>query len=158
MISQRLRAGPTDPPFTPAPRKCARNPPRRACGFSLLELLVAFMVLTLALTVIFRIVAGSLRNIRVAGEYAQALEHAEDRLAAVGVGERLRAGERAGHWPDGYRWREIVEEYRPWPQDQSGPGEPTAHSVRVEVSWGDTGNPRWLSLTTLRVQGLEQDR
>jgi len=56
-------------------------------GFSLIEILVAFVILAMSLTVIFRIFSGGLRNVALSEDYAQAVLVAESQLSAIGVSE-----------------------------------------------------------------------
>ena len=59
---------------------------RRACvGFSLLEILVAFVIMALALGVLMRVFSGPLNSTAVADHYAEARLNAESKLASIGV-------------------------------------------------------------------------
>jgi len=49
-------------------------------GYSLIEVLVAFTILALTLTVLFRIFSGGLRNVDAAADYAMAVLVAEGKL------------------------------------------------------------------------------
>ena len=64
----------------------------RSCGYTLIEVLIAMMILALSLTVIFRIFSGGLRNIGIASDYSHAVMVAESVLAATGVTEALEPG------------------------------------------------------------------
>src|SRR6478609_1305712 len=50
-------------------------------GFSLLEVLVAFVIVALVATALFRLFGGALNNASAAGEWSRALLLAESRLA-----------------------------------------------------------------------------
>ena len=50
-------------------------------GFSLVEMLVALVVLSLSLGVLYRAAVGATRNVRVAAEYTEAVMLAESKLA-----------------------------------------------------------------------------
>ena len=50
-------------------------------GFSLIEMLVALVVLSLSLGVLYQAAAGATRNVRVAAEYTEAVMLAESKLA-----------------------------------------------------------------------------
>ncbi len=126
---------------------------KRACrGFSLLEVLVAFVILALTLGVFMRIFSGGLGNIGAAENYSQAITIAESRLAAIGIETPLVVGEMSGEEAPRYTWRTRVEKASP-----GVPGEPGAtpplelYQVEVTVSWGDAQKPRSVHLTTLRA-------
>jgi general secretion pathway protein I len=55
--------------------------PARALGFSLIEMLVALVVLSLSLGVLYQAATGAIRNVRVAAEYTDAVMLAESVLA-----------------------------------------------------------------------------
>ena len=65
-------------------------------GLSLIEVLVAFVVLALTLGVILQIFSGGLRNARLSDAYTRALLLAETRLEAEGSEQALVPGETAG--------------------------------------------------------------
>jgi general secretion pathway protein I len=89
--------------------------PVRCRGFSLLEVLVAFAILALALTVLMQVFSTGLRNISVGEDYTRAVLLAESVLASVGVEQPLQEGERTGtfdeKYGEAYRWRVAVSRY-----------------------------------------------
>lgn len=78
---------------------------RRCRGFTLLEVLVAFLVLSLSLGVLMRIFSQSLGNIGAAADHSHALAVAESVLAGAGVETPLADGESDGADDRGYRWQ-----------------------------------------------------
>lgn len=84
-----------------------RSDPRQR-GFSLLEILVAFVILAVSLGTIMRIFSSSLRNIGDAERRAQAVAVAESVLAGLGVEKPLTDGEISGEAEPGYRWSARV--------------------------------------------------
>ena len=74
-------------------------------GFTLLEVLVAFIIAALALGALYQGTLGGLLAARVAGQTQEALSRARSRLAEIGHGAPLRAGEQQGDDGGGYRWR-----------------------------------------------------
>ncbi len=76
-------------------------------GFSLLEILVAFILLALAMAVLMRIFSSSLNGATVADRYAKATMLAESKLAAAGVEEGLKEGSSSGTYDDMFSW--VVE-------------------------------------------------
>ncbi len=126
---------------------------RRAGGFSLIEVLVAFMVLAISLSVLFRVFSGGLRNVAVTEGYSRALMLAQSRLASAGISEPLQAGESTGEWGGLYHWRQVVEDYDPWAGQEDEPPAPAvpAYVVTVEVSWEQDAKLRRVSLQSVRL-------
>ena len=126
---------------------------RRAMqGFTLIEVLVAFMILTLSLSVLFRIFSSGLTNVAVAGDYAQAVLVAESQLALVGRSEPLLVGQTYGESGEQFRWRRTVESYLPWDDDTALTVPVSGYHISVEVSWTRNGRDQQIILNSLRVQ------
>ena len=121
-------------------------------GFTLIEVLVAFMILTLSLSVLFRIFSSGLTNVAVAGDYAQAVLVAESQLALVGRSEPLLVGQTRGESGEQFRWRRTVESYIPWEDDTALTVPVSGYHVSVEVSWTHNGRDQQIILNSLRVQ------
>jgi general secretion pathway protein I len=127
---------------------------KQSCrGFSLLEVLVAFIILAMALGVLMRIFSGGLGNIGAAEHYSQAVAIAELKLAAIGVESPLTEGENTGAAEHGYTWRTSVHRY----EERDQPVEAASrlvdlYQVDVTVNWDDTSTkPRSLRFVTLRA-------
>lgn len=127
---------------------------KHACrGFSLLEVLVAFIILSLALGVLMRIFSGGLGNIGAAEHYSRAVAIAESQLAAAGIESPLTEGENAGEIENGYTWRTSVRRYDADEQPLEGVVLPVdLYQVEVTVNWDHTATtPRTLRFVTLRA-------
>jgi general secretion pathway protein I len=130
---------------------------RRVQGFSLLEVLVAFVVLALSLAVVMRIFAGGLDNIGSANRYTQALHLAQSLLDAQGRETPLTMGETSGETLEetgaGLEWRISVTPFQT--ENEATPvAEHPVQLVRIDVrvQWDrERKTPRSLDLTTLRV-------
>lgn len=128
-------------------------------GFSLLEVLVAFVILALVATALFRLIGGALGNAGVAEDVSRAVLVAQSRLDAARAGARL-VGE-SGSEDDGrIAWTTTVE---PWVSpDAAAAADPRPVSpmqlyrIRVEVRYpGAGGRERTLALSTLRLARRE---
>ena len=129
---------------------------KRQRGFSLIEILVAFMILAMSLTVIYRIFSGGLRNVALSEDYARAVLVAESQLAAIGISEPLVRGVSSGEWGERFRWQRVVEQYQPWEQDKELSTQLLAYSVTVNVDWEHAGRSRQVSLSSVRLKPVEQ--
>lgn len=127
----------------------------RQRGFTLLEVIVAFAVLALALVLLLGTLSGSAREVRLSADAGRAALHAQSLLDQVGVGEALRPGVRDGEFEDGrYRWSLRIDPY----VDPSRRGpvaiDPAAARLlllALDVEWGDGGPRQRLQLQTLRL-------
>jgi len=124
----------------------------RQSGYTLIEVLVAFMILALALTVLLRIFSGGLRNVSVSSDYATATLIAESRLASAGVDLPLRPGETSGSEGERFAWTVSVQEYLPWPGYRSAAQGVDAYRVTVTVEWPNGNNTRSVGLSTIRLR------
>ncbi len=89
-------------------RRAARH---RAAGFSLLEVLVAFVVLSLVATALFRLFSGALGNASAAEEYSRATLVAQSVLDEAAAGT-LREGTQHGSADDGrLQWTVDITPY-----------------------------------------------
>jgi general secretion pathway protein I len=130
----------------------------RSLGFSLLEVLVAFIILALVGTALFELFGGALNNASAADEYSRAALFAESRLTAAIVEAPLREGGDQGVSEDGkYTWATRIEPYvgPGTTADQDRLGQQAAvrlWRISVTVSWpGTLGNQRSVSLASLRL-------
>lgn len=131
----------------------------RQRGYTLIEVLVAFAVLALALTVLLGTLSGATRQVRWSADAGRAALHAQSLVAQVGVGEPLVPGRRGGELEAGrYRWLLEVE---PWIDPQL-PAAPLADpfgarmmALRLTVEWGEGGPRERLVVESLRLAAEE---
>lgn len=126
-------------------------------GFSLLEVLVAFAILSLALGVLLRIFGGGTQLAAHADERARAVLLAESLLAAVGKEAPLQLGVSGGEIDETFRWQLEVAPWQPAePLPENLPYQ--AYWVELTVAWGDGDNTREYGLGTLRLQAASPQR
>lgn len=85
----------------------------RQRGFSLIEVIAAFLIFALGFGVLLEILTGSLRIAHRSENYTQATLWAESLLDQVGVGETLEEGEESGSFNDDYRWSMSITKVDP---------------------------------------------
>jgi general secretion pathway protein I len=91
------------------------SPRRRAeAGFSLLEVLAAFVILALVATALFRLFSGSLLNVSAADEWSRALLLAESQLdLAASARPLMETTERGQDSTGTIQWESRVVAYAP---------------------------------------------
>ena len=87
----------------------SNRPNRRASGFTLLEVLVAFTILAVLLTALIQAFSQGLRASTVAEERATAVLVARSIMAEVGSSIPLEESEQSGDLEDGLGWRLIID-------------------------------------------------
>jgi len=131
----------------PAPAK----PSPRQRGFSLIELLVAFVILSLSLSLIYGLFSGGARSLRQAREWTEAAAWAETKLATLGVAEPLREGRFAGALARGYHWQLQVSRADADPR----PDALALYRLQLGVRWHSAGRDHQLQFETLRLPASE---
>jgi general secretion pathway protein I len=129
-------------------------------GFSLLEVLAAFVILALVATALFRLFGGALGNAGVAEDASRAMLVAQSRLDAT-RGE-MRGASTSGVEQDRFAWTTRIE---PWesPDAAAQPAgvapmlTPTQlFRITVEVRYpGAGGRERALQLSSLKLARRE---
>ena len=126
-------------------------PRRRSRGYTLVEVLVAFVILAMALTVLLRIFSGGVRNVAVSSDYAKAVLIAESRLATAGIDDTLAPGETDGVENGRFRWTRVVTDYEPAADYASTVRGLRGYRVTVTVSWPNGDRERRIELNTVRL-------
>jgi general secretion pathway protein I len=138
--------------------RVGRTVSMRARGFSLLEVLAAFLILALVGTVLFRLFGASLNNAGAAEDFSRAVGLAESRLASAAAAQPLSEGGDQGVSDDGrFTWMTSVAPYVPADSSPdllrvSEAATVTLWRVGVTVTWpGTFGNTHSVVLSTIRL-------
>jgi general secretion pathway protein I len=128
----------------------------RQTGFSLLEMLVAFSILSIAITILLNIFSSGVRYAAVAEDYAIATQVAESLMNRIGVEYPLESAYQEGLEQDKYHWQYRIEPYfLPIFETESTtePAEDTGlFSVYVQVSWENGSDNRVIELQALKQE------
>ncbi len=144
------------------------NAASRARGFTLLEVMLAFVVLAVAMGLLVGMLANGLRQVRQAQGETEAALHAQTLLDQIGILEPIAPVVREGNLDqDRYRYRldisEAEDPVAPVPGQlppEAGPpvtaasliGGPTLYRVVLDVSWGAGAPGQQLRFVTLRAR------
>lgn len=128
---------------------------RRQRGFTLVEVVVAFLLLSLVLASGFELFTTGMRRAIDIEERSQALAIAQSQLAAVGVEQALKEGSASGQSDDGkFRWTTTVARS---PEGGGDPNQPIQsayglYRIEVVVTWrGADERDQAFSLATLEL-------
>jgi general secretion pathway protein I len=141
-----------------APAPCGRGRSHAERGFTLLEVLVAFVIAALALGVMFDSVLGGLRATQTASRYQEALSLARSHIASVAIAD-LAGREMEGDDGRGFRWKMRIKPagtvtVARGPGDDPAEGaaqQATLYAISVTVSWKGDGAERQVKLDTARL-------
>ncbi len=127
-------------------------------GFSLIEVLVAFVILALVATALFNLFSSSLNNASAAEEWSRAVQVAESRLASAAAAQPLKeATERGAEFEGRVKWETTVAFYTSpdIDPDLDKASESLAtrlYRITCEVRYtGGDGRERTMTLATTRV-------
>lgn len=128
----------------------------RQLGYTLIEVIVAFALLALGLTLLLGTLSGATRQVRVAADGGRAALHAQSLLDELDMDAPLRPQQRDGDFEDGiYRWRLSVQPWREAateapiaPVPAQGP---RLLEVELDVEWGDGRPGQRLTVRSLRL-------
>jgi len=136
---------------------------KRSRGFTLLEVMLAFVILAVSMGMLLGMLSRGLGQVRTSQAETEAALHAQSLLDQVGVIEPVQPGEQVGEFANGrYRYRlETMEIEDPSPAPALPPtvvdagteiGPPKVYRVSLEVAWGPPESQRQLRFTTLRAR------
>jgi len=142
----------------------------RQRGFTLLEVMLAFVVLAVALGLLLGMLSRGLKQVTQSQAETEAALHAQSLLDVLGTLEPLEPGVRDGSFEQGrYRWRLQIargadpapppppEEDSPAPQPVVVAGAPLLYRVLLDVEWGAAAPAQKLRFDTLRLRAPPAD-
>src|SRR3990167_2425280 len=83
-------------------------------GFTLLEVMVAIVILGLGLTVVFELFSGGLKSVEISNDYSNAVILANKKMGELSIKEMLTAEKETGDFPgeDHYKWYVEIVPYQ----------------------------------------------
>jgi general secretion pathway protein I len=120
-------------------------------GYTLIEVLVAFVILAMALAVLLRIFSGGLHNVSASSDYGLAILVAEAQLSSAGVTDTLVPGETHGDAGEKFRWTRIVRSYVPLEGYAADSMPLPAYHVTVIVEWPHADGMRQVDISSIRL-------
>lgn len=128
---------------------------RNQRGFTLVEIVVAFVLLSAVLMTGFEIFSQGLRRAGDLDDEARAIVIAQSKLATAGMQELFKEGTWQGQSEDGrFRWTLVIQRTD---EGSAGPGQPINNAyqlfrVDVRVEWTSVDSrTRSLELATLAL-------
>lgn len=118
---------------------------------TLVETLIALVILSICLGAALEIFSGGLRTAHTIEAYVQAVSLAELFLARVGVEEPLIPGTQAGRFDEKLSWQLDVRSHMTAQGTETQSPAPSLYDVTLTVSWKERLSTRSFSLETMRL-------
>ena len=125
------------------------KPVLRQQGFTLLETLVAMMVLSIALVIVFQVFSGALNAGHISESHTRAVWHAREKMDELLLYEALSEEIQEGDFEDGYRWRYQIEKAAA--DSQMKLAGAAAYIIRVWISWEQGQKTKQMNISTLTI-------
>jgi general secretion pathway protein I len=132
-----------------------RTESRKDRGFTLLEVIIAFVIMALILGATFDTFSTGFRQAELTGNYAGAVVRAESQMALIGHAEPLTIGVKTGELDRDYTYRvEINPVGEPQPEE-AAEAPYRLYNVVLSVFWGQGDNTRDVTLRSHRLHVTE---
>jgi general secretion pathway protein I len=147
--------------------------PVRQRGFTLIELVAAFLIFALGFGILLQILSTCLHSTAQSADYTRAALWAQSLIDMQGVGEPLQEGSSSGRFDDKFTWQMNVAKIDPPEEPQTGgvtPGNQNQQGPQVTavgntidlyqleliVSWGSYYMSHNARFVTLRAEDSTQ--
>ena len=110
---------------------------KTARGFTLLEVMLAFVIFALSFATVLEIMAGSMRSVKRASEDTEVALFAQSIMDLVGTEIPIEEGEFSGTSMDRYQWRLGIYLYDATDVDTQTQTQVLAEMSGIELYWVD---------------------
>lgn len=133
-----------------------KKKPRSEAGFTLLEVLLAVVIMGVSLTTILLQFQTALHAGSISQERTNAVIYAKEKLESLKIEDELSESSQSGTFENGYEWETEVSlyEYEEEDQEEDISYEDLRHEtykLRAAVKWNSGINKRQVELITLKT-------
>ena len=118
-------------------------------GFTLIETLVAVMILAISVVVVLQLFSGGLKASRLSGDYTRAIFHAREKMDELLLLGSLTEGVLEGEFDDGYKWRATIATVEP-EEEKTGFSVDT-FKIDVDISWSYGSRDKHFAVSTIKI-------
>ncbi|MET0069144.1 MAG: prepilin-type N-terminal cleavage/methylation domain-containing protein [Candidatus Thiodiazotropha sp.] len=118
-------------------------------GMSLIEVLVAFVILSMTMSVILRINATTLRNHQVSADYLTAVQIAQTRLEQMAADKLNSNINEQGSEAGGFSWRYLRQPHPGWVDEKQLTTALLPVEETITIAWPAPGGEREVSFTRM---------
>ncbi len=116
-------------------------------GFSLIETLVAVMVLSISLVVVMQLFSGGLKSNKISNDYLYGIFHAREKMEELLLTDELLPGSFNGDFGDGYQWQAAID-FVGEEDDVAEKLPVSTMSIRLDVRWMNGNREKHYLLST----------
>jgi prepilin-type N-terminal cleavage/methylation domain-containing protein len=128
------------------------NALRNDKGFSLLEVIVALLIMAGGFLAVVNLLSGSVRSVNLSSQYLKAVTLANSKINELEI-ENFYVDDKSGRFEneENYRWDLFIEPYDSRLNDESSGIQ--LQKILLKIFWDDNGKRRNLELATVRLDG-----
>ncbi len=116
-------------------------------GFTLIETLVAVMILSISLVVVMQLFSGGLKSNKISNDYMYGIFHAQEKMEELLLMDELLPGSFNGDFGDGYQWQAAIAFVGA--EDDAAVKLPVSTmSIRLDISWLNGNREKHYILST----------
>jgi prepilin-type N-terminal cleavage/methylation domain-containing protein len=121
-------------------------------GFSLLEVVVALMIMAGGFLAVLNLFSGSVRSVDFSGQYLKAVTLANSKMNELGI-QNFTVEDSSGNFKneENYRWEVDISPYDSDLNNQESGIQ--LQKILLKVLWNDDGHTRNIEIATLRLEG-----
>lgn len=119
-------------------------------GFTLIEVLVAMMILAVSLVVLLQLFSGGLRAGRLSDDYTRAILHAREKMEEILLFEKSGSGEQEGEFKDGFKWKTKIVRVENT-EEEAAKMSLDSFNVKVEVTWFEGSRKKHFEINSLKI-------
>jgi general secretion pathway protein I len=121
-------------------------------GFTLIETLVATMLLSISLAVMLQLFSGGLRSSHVSRQYTQAVFRASEKMEEILLKPVFTDETLDGEFENGFKWHAQITYLEPEETEENQPKEILdTYQIDVTVLWNEEGKEKQFNLSTLKA-------
>ena len=119
-------------------------------GFTLIEVLVAMMILAISFVVLLQLFSGGLRTGRLSDDYTRAILHAREKMEEILLFEKSGSGEQEGEFKDGFKWKTKIDRVENT-EEEAAKMSLDSFNVKVEVTWFEGSREKHFEINSLKI-------
>jgi len=124
-------------------------------GFTLIETLVAFMILAISLVVVMQFFSGGLKSNKLSSDYLYGIFHAEEKMEELLLSDNTLEENLSGDFGDGYSWQATVDLIES--EDETESTLPVfVYDITLDVSWRNGTRDKHFKIKTEKLSEITE--